>query len=113
MIPPLVIDGLLQRVQNGDLTWEEFRPGVTISRLYQHEDGHSAALLRYEPGAGVPRHGHPAYEHILILSGTQVDERGVHPAGTLLVNTPGSSHEVNSPTGCVVLAIWEQPVRFH
>jgi anti-sigma factor ChrR (cupin superfamily) len=113
MMPPLVITALLQRIQSGDIAWEPFRPGVTIARLYQHDDGHAAALLCYEPGATVPHHRHPGYEHILVLSGTQVDERGTHPTGTLVINTPGSSHAVSSPTGCVVLAIWEQPVQFY
>ena len=110
---PLVLNDLLKRALGGELTWEPFHPGISIVRLYSETDGHSAALLRYDPGAGVPRHDHPGFEHILILSGSQIDERGVHPVGTLLVNPPGSSHEVNSPTGCIVLAIWEQPVHFH
>ena len=110
---PLVLDALLQRALSDEMTWQPFHPGVSIVRLYQETDGHSAALLRYDVGAGVPRHDHPGFEHIIILSGSQIDERGTHPAGSVLVNPPGSSHSVRSPDGCIVLAIWEQPVQFH
>lgn len=110
---PLVLDALLQRALDDEMEWQPFHPGVSIIRLYQEADGHSAALLRYDPGASVPTHDHPGFEHIIILSGSQIDERGTHPAGSVLVNPPGSSHSVRSPDGCVVLAIWERPVRFH
>jgi anti-sigma factor ChrR (cupin superfamily) len=110
---PLNFAGLLQRALTNEMQWEPFHPGVEIVQLYREADGHAAALLRYTPGAGVPRHDHPGFEHILILSGSQVDDRGTHVTGTLLINPPGSSHQVSSPDGCIVLAIWEQPVRFH
>jgi len=37
---------------------------------------------------------------VYVLSGTQRDERGVYPAGTHVVNPPGSIHaERFGPTG--------------
>jgi anti-sigma factor ChrR (cupin superfamily) len=92
--------------------WEPYRPGVEIRRLYQSDGGPAAALLRYEPGASIPYHEHTGYEHILVLQGAQRDERGLYPAGTLVVNPPGSAHAVNSDSGCIVLVIWERAVRF-
>lgn len=93
------------------LTWEPFRPGVTICRLYDEgQQGSSAALLKYDPGATVPAHSHTGYEHILVLSGAQSDYQGTHKAGTLVINLPNSSHQVASEEGCIVLAIWERPV---
>jgi anti-sigma factor ChrR (cupin superfamily) len=95
------------------LPWQPFRAGVEIARLYgTGESGPAAALLRYAPGASIPRHAHLDYEHILVLTGSQRDERGVYPAGTLLVHGPGTSHTVVSDEGCVVLAIWNAPVQF-
>lgn len=95
-----------------DLAWEPFRPGVEIYHLYQEPTpGPAAALLRYEPGASVPWHEHGGYEHIVVLSGSQVDAQGEHGAGTLVINPPGSRHCVSSPAGCVVLIIWEKPVQ--
>ncbi|HEX7505287.1 MAG TPA: cupin domain-containing protein [Polyangia bacterium] len=109
----LVISELARRVLSPDFEWTPYRPGVDIHRLYgKGESGPSAALLQYAPGARIPQHSHPGYEHIFVLHGTQVDIRGTHSAGTLVVNPPGSSHDVISPGGCVVLVIWERPVAF-
>jgi len=92
--------------------WQPFRPGVDISPLYGGGPGApAAALLRYAPGASVPRHLHRGYEHILILSGSQRDDNGSYELGTLLVSEPGTAHRVTSEQGCVVLAIWERPVE--
>ena len=112
MKKPLVFADLVQRAHSNTLDWQPFHPGVVIARLYKEEDGHTAALLRYEPGASVPHHVHPGFEHLFIISGDQVDQAGNHPAGTLLVNPPGSAHHVTSLSGCLVLAIWEQPPKF-
>jgi anti-sigma factor ChrR (cupin superfamily) len=69
-------------------------------------------VLRYLPGAEVPRHVHTGFEHILVLSGAQHDERGRYTAGTFVVNPAGTAHRVWSPEGCLVLIVWERPVRF-
>jgi len=94
----------------------DFRPmreGVEIAVLYKDEvSGASAALLRYAPGARVPKHAHEGYEHILVLDGSQRDERGEYPAGTFVVNPPGTSHSVESPSGCLVLILWQRPIHF-
>jgi len=94
--------------------WEPFRAGVDIRRLYQASgDGPTAFLLRYQPGASVPLHEHLGYEHILVLDGAQSDERGRYPAGTLVVNPPGSTHQVCSDIGCVVLIVRDRGVCFY
>ncbi len=68
--------------------------------------------MLYEPGAGVPLHQHLGYEHLIILSQSQTDQRGEREKGTLIINPPGSSHSVSSTLGALVLAIWEKPVKF-
>lgn len=102
--------GSLQTDQLERLPWQPFRPGVEIHRLYGGQQGPAAALLKYAAGASVPDHDHSGYEHILVLSGAQRDQRGSYEAGTFVVNPPGSSHAVESDQGCVVLIIWEKPV---
>jgi predicted ChrR family anti-sigma factor len=93
--------------------WEPFHQGVRICRLQgDPASAPAAALLMYEAGASVPRHTHQGWEYILVLSGSQEDEHGVYESGTLKVNSPGSSHNVSSSQGCVVLAIWERSVKF-
>ncbi len=108
------LPGLLRMAENPDtLSWEPFREGVEIHRLYGDGlTGPSAALLRYHGASRVPRHHHEGYEHILILAGSQRDEHGHIPAGTLRIHPPGTSHEVFSEAGCLVLAIYEKPVLF-
>lgn len=95
------------------LQWQSFREGVDIIPLYQSTQSEcSCALLRYQPNASVPEHEHVGMEHLFILKGSQQDEYGVYEAGTFLVNPIDTHHQVSSPEGCVVLAIWEKPVKF-
>jgi anti-sigma factor ChrR (cupin superfamily) len=93
--------------------YEPLRRGVDVLYLYKDEgSGASSALLRYQPGARVPEHRHEGYEHVFVLSGEQRDARGSYPAGTFVINPPGTSHEISSPEGCLVLIIWQRPVAF-
>jgi anti-sigma factor ChrR (cupin superfamily) len=99
------------------LAWQPFGDGVEIHRLYGDGiNGPSAALLRYSRAGFVPLHEHAGYEHILehilVLAGAQTDQNGVAPAGTLVVNPPGTRHGIVSESGCIVLAIYEKPVVF-
>ena len=87
--------------------------GVEILRLFDAGvNGASAALVRYAPGAIVPRHLHRGKEHVIILSGSQRDERGTYTAGQLITNEAGSIHEVTSDEGCVAMIHWTMPVMF-
>jgi anti-sigma factor ChrR (cupin superfamily) len=87
-----------------------FREGVEIASL--HDGPPAVALLRYAPGAGVPAHRHAGLETILVLSGTQSDERGTYETGSLVLNPAGTTHRVWSDSGCVVLIQWDLPVEF-
>ena len=93
--------------------WQPFRQGVQIYVLHEEPaPGSSSALLRYAPGADVPSHTHVGFEHIYILSGAQEDDAGHYPAGSLVINAPGTRHSVRSPMGCIALLVWQSPVRF-
>jgi len=102
----------LAEVERGEFS--PFRKGIEIRVLYgtPGDGGSAAAFLRYQPGAKVSAHEHLGYELICVLSGSQSDERGTHPAGTFVVNPPGSRHTVESEEGCLVLAVWERPISF-
>ncbi len=96
-----------------EIDWQPFRDGVDIHRLYGDGlIGPSAALIRFSKESSVPLHHHDGYEHILILAGSQRDENGLLNTGTLRIHPPGTQHSVISDAGCVVLAIYEKPVRF-
>ena len=109
VIPDLM--NIMERVH--ELSWETFRKGIKIHRIYGNQsEGPSAALLWYEAGAELPRHRHLGYEHLIILHQSQTDDTGHKHAGTLIVNPPRSEHAVFNPKGSLVLAIWEKPVTF-
>ena len=86
------------------------RGGAEIARLLDGEP--AVALLRYAAGASVPRHRHTGLETVLVLAGSQSDEHGRYPTGSLLLNVEGSEHSVWSEDGCVVLVQWQRPVAF-
>jgi anti-sigma factor ChrR (cupin superfamily) len=86
-----------------------FRDGVEICRLISGEP--ELALLRYAPGARVPRHLHQGLETIVVLEGSQSDEFGTYGKGALVANAAGSIHSVTSEEGCVVLIQWTRPVK--
>jgi anti-sigma factor ChrR (cupin superfamily) len=47
-------------------------------------------------------HHHELGEEILVLAGTFSDETGHYPAGTYIMNPPGSSHAPFSESGCTL-----------
>ena len=112
--PRVELKDLFRIAENADsISWQPFRDGVEIHRLYgDGVAGPTAALLRYRAEGKVPLHEHAGYEHIIVLSGAQRDQNGTAHAGTLTINPPGTRHSVVSEAGCIVLAIYEKPVRF-
>ena len=93
------------------LAFGPFRPGVEMCKLVDGgAEGASVAVLRYRAGASVPRHLHQGLESVLVLEGSQSDERGCYQAGAIVFNQAGTEHSVWSEDGCVVLIQWERPV---
>ena len=110
----LVVSGLFDADQLiAQRQWEPLAEGVQISTIYADgEDGARAAFLNYAPGARVAAHHHAGYEHILILHGDQSDGLQTYTAGMLIIQVPGSQHEIVSSGGCLALGVWQRPVRF-
>ncbi|TIW17859.1 MAG: allophanate hydrolase [Mesorhizobium sp.] len=111
-MPNLAFAGL---VDGGwrDLAFEPFRHGVAVHWLLKGGPVEpSVAVLRYQPGAGVPRHRHAGLETIVVLEGIQSDDNGDYPAGSVILNPVGSEHSVWTKDGCVVLIQWDLPVIF-
>lgn len=112
---PIVMEDILRLATRADtLSWQAFRDGVDLYQIYgvMGAAGPSACLLRYQPGAMVPRHSHTGYEHIIVLSGSQTDDGGTIKAGDILISPPGTDHAIVSDEGCLVLAIYFAPVSF-
>jgi anti-sigma factor ChrR (cupin superfamily) len=83
-------------------------PSGTVMRKRVHlvgppESGQVTSVVRYEPGATFPSHGHPEGEEILVLDGVFSDEHGDWPAGTYLLNPEGFHHAPFSEPGCLLL----------
>lgn len=109
MTEPTALPGLIAGGWR-DRAFEPFAEGVEICRLAAGEP--AIGLLRYAPGARVGRHRHLGLETVLVLDGSQSDERGRYTAGTLVLNPAGYEHSVWSDDGCVVLVQWSRPVAF-
>lgn len=84
--------------------WEERRPGVAWKVLWE-EGNHRAVLMRYAPGAVIPRHRHLGDEQIFVLEGSVSDDTGTCTAGNYARRPPGCVHTVRSPDGALVLAL--------
>jgi anti-sigma factor ChrR (cupin superfamily) len=95
------------------IPWQPFQEGIDIHRLHgDGKTGSSSALIRFRKAGKVPLHRHPGREFILVLAGSQTDQNSTIRAGTLAINPPATSHSVVGEAGCIVLAIYEQPVEF-
>ena len=93
------------------LAFAHFRDGIEAHWLVKGGAADpTVAVLKYEPGAKVPRHRHAGLETIMVLYGVQSDEAGDYAAGSLVINATGSEHSVWSKNGCVVLIQWNLPV---
>jgi len=94
------------------LPWIERRPGVFWKMLWEDPDGlHKAILMRYDPGATIPRHRHLGDEQIYVLEGSVADDAGVCAAGNYARRPPGCVHTVSSTAGALVLAITSGPTQ--
>jgi anti-sigma factor ChrR (cupin superfamily) len=52
----------------------------------------ATSIVRYRPGLKFPVHTHEFGEEMLVLEGIFINEISDYPAGTYIMNPPGSSH---------------------
>lgn len=62
----------------------------------------ATSIVRYQPGVKFSPHTHEFGEEILVLDGVFSDEYGEYPAGTYVMNPPGSQHTPFSENGCTL-----------
>lgn len=92
-------------VYQDDLQWVDSpEPGVQRRMLDRMggEQAKATSIVRYGPNTRFAAHCHDFGEEILVLDGELRDEFGHYPAGTYLMNPPGSSHAPYSETGCTL-----------
>jgi len=92
------------------VAWVERRPGVHWKILWEEGDA-KAILIRYDPGATIPRHRHLGDEQIYVLEGSISDDTGTCTAGNYARRPPGCVHTVTSVKGALVLAITSGPTE--
>lgn len=101
-----------------DLPWvpwnEPGRVGVEYVVLWGPDqstgEDSAALLLRFPPGAHGDFHEHLGHELMLVLDGVldHSDGRSFH-RGDLVVEEPGTQHQMSSAEGCTVLAVRARP----
>jgi anti-sigma factor ChrR (cupin superfamily) len=88
-----------------DLDWVA-SPELGVERKMLERLGGEVAkatsIVRYQPGSKFKKHTHDLGEEILVLEGVFSDETGDYPAGTYIMNPPGSSHAPFSEFGCTL-----------
>jgi anti-sigma factor ChrR (cupin superfamily) len=81
-------------------------PSLGVERRMLDRKGDELAkatsIVRYQAGARFTSHVHEFGEEILVLDGVLSDETGSYPAGSYIMNPPGSSHAPFSEEGCTL-----------
>jgi quercetin dioxygenase-like cupin family protein len=99
------------------LSFEEYvqpgREAVGAHWLYTGEqtgpDGAESYVARFGPGAHGDLHRHLGFELLFVLDGELHNDNGdVYGPGSLVLERPGSVHQVSSEHGCVVLVVREK-----
>ena len=88
-----------------DLPWVASPEAGVERRMLDREGGEVAratSVVRYQPGSAFKSHTHDLGEEILVLEGVFSDETGDFPAGSYIMNPPGSAHAPFSKTGCTL-----------
>ena len=90
----------------------EFKP-----LLVDKASGVMTLLMRMAPGVRLPDHEHVEIEQTYVLEGSLVDKEGPAQgieckAGEYIWREQGSRHVAWSPTGGLMLAIFQVPNRF-
>jgi anti-sigma factor ChrR (cupin superfamily) len=89
-----------------DLPWVETRPGVRQKKIWDDPAGQRrAVLVRFEPGATLPKHRHVGDEIIFVVEGSNADESGPVPTGNMNYRPNGCVHTVTTKNGATALAV--------
>jgi anti-sigma factor ChrR (cupin superfamily) len=84
--------------------WKPIIPGIEVKTLlYDAQAGMVSFLLRAQPGASLPAHGHRAYEECIVLEGEFTMGDLTLRTGDFQAGYPGEEHPVASTrTGVLV-----------
>jgi len=79
--------------------------------VHLHGGSHQAALLRLEPGRGLPQHRHAGSEYTVVLQGGFTDSTGSYAEGDFCMG-PEGLHQPIADAGepCIALIVLENPI---
>jgi anti-sigma factor ChrR (cupin superfamily) len=92
-------------INHHDLPWIQSPESGVERRMLERmgdEVAKATSIVRYKPDSKFQIHTHDFGEEIFVLDGIFSDENGSYPAGTYIMNPPGSSHTPFSETGCTL-----------
>lgn len=95
------------------LKWKKALPGMSTYDLPIEGCENAARIIKMEPGASVPTHGHGGQELTLIIDGAMTDEHGTYNVGDLIIQDAGFEHTptAHKEYGCVCLAVSCAPIK--
>jgi anti-sigma factor ChrR (cupin superfamily) len=101
-------------VKPQEMKWQPTQfEGISIKILYEDKaKGEMTCFLKWEPGATLPMHKHPAIEQSYVIEGSFSDHDGICRAGEFVWRRVGSFHETHSDEGAIILAVYRQPNVF-
>lgn len=102
-------------VDTNEMPWEKTEhPGVlrkVLERVNDPKKGRETALLKLEPGAGLPAETLVDRMDIFVIEGTYADGHGHYGPHTFIRNQPGFRHTPSSKEGCMLYVKWRVPIR--
>lgn len=96
----------------GSKDWKRAFGGFEQIEIGLHGDTHRVALLRLQPGKGLPVHRHVANEFTVVLQGGYTDNTGNYGVGDFAVGPGAQQHEPIADPGepCIALIVVEKPI---
>ena len=96
----------------GTKDWKRAFGGFEQIEIGLHGDTHKVALLRLQPGKGLPVHRHVANEYTIVLQGGYTDNTGNYAVGDFAVGPGANEHEPIADPGepCIALIVVEKPI---
>jgi len=113
-LPKPLIKYLLAVAGTADLSeleWYSYYIGIDRAILSEGPDGVRARIMRCEPGAKFPVHGHGSEEISLVLQGAYTDDTGRYGCGDVQCVPAEETHGpvVDAEQICYVLVVSELP----
>ena len=89
-----------------DIAWADAMAGVRQKPIWQDKaTKRRAMLVRFEPGAKLPKHRHVGDEIIFVIEGSNFDESGEVMTGEMNFRPNGCTHTVGTRNGATILAV--------